>query len=238
MISSSNGHRQTDARPVRATPPRLGLEHVLNGADARARKGPASRCRRCGSSSPVDWVRRPTDRERSGRTLQHQILPASPRRPTRGARTPGRSMDSDGTLLRGAPSLRPSPATRSARRTTKSTWSGCRPQWSRCRRLRFLGPEDARRSALGAAGDRELGVDRIRGVAAAMRKTVRLDQLDMAGAVDPHHAGEAGLGSDPIRPNPPGGPSGECHGCGAGEAPTLPFAVLRRCIALGVEMDA
>lgn len=41
-------------------------------------------------------------------------------------------------------------------------------------------------------------VDRVRDLAAAMRVTVRLDELDTVFAVDAHDPGEPRLGSDPV----------------------------------------
>lgn len=51
---------------------------------------------------------------------------------------------------------------------------------------------------LGAAGNRELGVDRVGDEAAAMRETVCLGQLDTVSAVDADHAGEPCVGSESI----------------------------------------
>src|SRR4029434_1786062 len=56
------------------------------------------------------------------------------------------------------------------------------------------GRDAERGQALGPAGDREPGVDRVRNPARPVREAVRLGQLDGAAAVHPYHSGEPGVG--------------------------------------------
>ena len=84
-----------------------------------------------------------------------------------------------------------------------------------------------RRQALRAARDREPGVDRVGDLVAAIGQSVRLRELDVAGAVDAHDAGEPGARGDLIdrllqRLHRPGLVEAESEGASLGVATDAP----------------